>query len=319
MIRPRKTIPFSDFVQVNPVVRMEHGQEYPFVEMADIVPGHRFVTARRVRELCGGARFEVGDILFARITPCLENGKIGQFAAHDVTKGFGSTEFIVFRARPGVSDSAYVYYLSLTDQIRKPAEKSMAGASGRQRADIEVIRQIQVPATPLPLQRTIAGLLEAYDRLIENNTRRVRILEDMVQAIYREWFIHFRFPGHKKVKPANSPLGPIPHGWEVKRATDAITVDPPTLVPREGEKPFVPMSSLSSDSMLVHDFELRTGNSGSKFRNGDTLFARITPCLENGKTAFVQFLPTDQDVAFGSTEFIVLRSKTLCRPCATLS
>jgi type I restriction enzyme S subunit len=64
--------------------------------------------------------------------------------------------------------------------------------------------------------------------------------------------------------------------------------------------------------MLIKDIESRTGNGGSKFMNGDTLFARITPCLENGKTAFVQFLPSPESVAFGSTEFIVLRSNTLC-------
>ena len=64
--------------------------------------------------------------------------------------------------------------------------------------------------------------------------------------------------------------------------------------------------------MLISDIEEREGNSGSKFQNGDTLFARITPCLENGKTGFVQFLPADDSVAFGSTEFIVLRSRTLC-------
>jgi type I restriction enzyme S subunit len=107
-------------------------------------------------------------------------------------------------------------------------------------------------------------------------------------------------------------LGKIPEGWEVKKVTDAIAVNPTTKVPREGEKPFVSMGSLSNDSMLINGFELRSGNSGSKFSNGDTLFARITPCLENGKTAYVQFLPSDSDVAFGSTEFIVLRSKTLC-------
>ncbi len=64
--------------------------------------------------------------------------------------------------------------------------------------------------------------------------------------------------------------------------------------------------------MLIETIETRTGNSGSKFKNGDTLFARITPCLENGKIGFVQFLPSDQAVAFGSTEFIVLRSKASC-------
>jgi type I restriction enzyme S subunit len=63
--------------------------------------------------------------------------------------------------------------------------------------------------------------------------------------------------------------------------------------------------------MIISDIESRVGNSGAKFQNGDTLFARITPCLENGKTGFVQFLPRADSVAFGSTEFIVLRSRTL--------
>jgi type I restriction enzyme, S subunit len=173
------------------------------------------------------------------------------------------------------------------------------------------LHMLPVCIPPIPIQRRIACILSAYDDLIENNTRRIRILEEMAQAIYREWFVHFRFPGHKNVKLVPSPLGPIPPGWGVKRVTNAVFVDPKTAVPREGEKPFVPMGSLSNDSMLVRDVGSRSGNSGSKFKNGDTLFARITPCLENGKTAFVQFLPTEEDVAFGSTEFIVLRSKTL--------
>jgi len=71
------------------------------------------------------------------------------------------------------------------------------------------------------------------------------------------------------------------------------------------------MGSLADNSMLIGDVETRTGNSGSKFQNGDTLFARITPCLENGKTAFVQFLPDEKATACGSTEFIVLRSRML--------
>ena len=71
------------------------------------------------------------------------------------------------------------------------------------------------------------------------------------------------------------------------------------------------MGCLSENTMNVQTIEYREGNSGSKFQNGDTLFARITPCLENGKTVFIQFLPTDSDIAFGSTEFIVLRSRTL--------
>jgi len=90
-----------------------------------------------------------------------------------------------------------------------------------------------------------------------------------------------------------------------------VEVDPKVVVPRDGEKPFVSMGALSNDLMSIGEIEQRAGNSGSKFQNGDTLFARITPCLENGKTGFVQFLPDARSCAFGSTEFIVLRSKTL--------
>ncbi len=164
----------------------------------------------------------------------------------------------------------------------------------------------------LPTQRKIASILSAYDDLIENNTRRIAILEEMAQSLYREWFVHFRFPGHEKNTMVESSLGMIPEGWKVAKVNSAVFVDPLTRVSKEGEKPFVPMGSLLNGSMLIENIESRTGNSGSKFKNGDTLFARITPCIENGKTGYVQFLPSNEDVAFGSTEFIVLRSRTLC-------
>jgi type I restriction enzyme S subunit len=164
---------------------------------------------------------------------------------------------------------------------------------------------------PLPVQRRIAGILSAYDELMENNQRRIRILEEMARALYREWFVHFRFPGHEKLPRVASSLGDIPRGWEAKRVPECVDIDPRVVVSRDGEKPFVPMGCLANDSMLITDIESRDGNSGAKFQNGDTLFARITPCLENGKTGFVQFLPDAQVVACGSTEFIVLRSRTL--------
>ena len=66
------------------------------------------------------------------------------------------------------------------------------------------------------MQRRIAGILSAYDDLIENNQRRIKILEEMARSLYREWFVNFRFPGHEKVPLVDSPLGTIPKGWEVK-------------------------------------------------------------------------------------------------------
>ena len=75
---------------------------------------------------------------------------------------------------------------------------------------------------PISTQRKIAAVLSAYDDLIENNTRRINILEDMAQTLYQEWFVHFRFPGHENVPMVESPLGPIPHGWEIKRVKEIV-------------------------------------------------------------------------------------------------
>lgn len=227
---------FEEFVEINPKVGLAKGREYPFVDMAIVEPGKRYVCPGGVRVYTGGgAKFAAGDTLFARITPCLENGKIAQFVSLDGDMGFGSTEFFVFRARPDVSYPAFVYYLASMDIIRKSAEKSMSGASGRQRADIQSIRDVEIPKISLPAQRKIAGILSAYDDLIENNLRRIKILEEMAQSIYREWFVNFRFPacaeasagrpGHEKEKMVNSPLGKIPEGWEVRKLGTVVELE----------------------------------------------------------------------------------------------
>jgi len=200
-------------------------------------------------------------------------------------------------------------YFGYAMVLNQPKIEAMGeGATGqtelsRTRLGIEV----HIPRLSLPVQRRIAGILSAYDELIDNSQRRIRILEKMARSLYREWFVQFRFPGHEKVKME----GGIPTGWGKIALPDCVQLNPRVVVTRDGEKPFVPMGCLSNDSMLISDVESRSGNSGAKFQNGDTLFARITPCLENGKTGFVQFLSGASAVAFGSTEFIVMRSRTL--------
>ena len=215
--------------------------------------------------------------------------------------------------RPSSSgvDKAWLGYLGRSQVFHEYVIRCARGSASQVRMAIGLLKEMPVDLPPLAVQQRIAGILSAYDELIENSQRRIKILESMARALYREWFVHFRFPGHENHPRVASLLGEIPQGWEVKPVTDAIHVNPRVVVPREGEKPFVPMSCLSNESMLITDIESRTGNSGAKFQNGDTLFARITPCLENGKTGFVQFLPDAIGVAFGSTEFIVLRSRSL--------
>jgi type I restriction enzyme S subunit len=126
----------------------------------------------------------------------------------------------------------------------------------------------------------------------------------MARRLFEEWFVHFRFPGHED----RSIRGKAPNGWKIGTADELIAFEPKTSIPKEGRKPFIPMDSLSTTNSLIGDIERREGNSGAKFRNGDTLFARITPCLENGKTGLVHDLP-DEGIGFGSTEFIVMRAR----------
>ena len=186
---------------------------------------------------------------------------------------------------------------------------NFAGGSTFSNLTKDSIRDFPIPYPEARYK--IAAILSTYDDLIENNTRRIKILEEMAGTIYREWFVEFRFPGHENVKMVESELGLIPQGWEVVTASEAISINPKTFVPRDTRKPFVPMKSATEHSILITEIEERTGNSGTKFKNHDTLFARITPCLENGRTGFVQFLPEDDVIALGSTEFIVLRTRTL--------
>ncbi|MBK6366779.1 MAG: restriction endonuclease subunit S [Polaromonas sp.] len=120
---------------------------------------------------------------------------------------------------------------------------------------IVLLKGIEIALPPMPVQQRIATILSAYDDLIENSQRRIKILEAMARGLYREWFVHFRFPGHENHPRVASALGEIPQGWEVKRVTDAIYVNPRIVVSREGKKPFVPMSCLSNDSMLITDVE----------------------------------------------------------------
>ncbi|MBK7901998.1 MAG: restriction endonuclease subunit S [Proteobacteria bacterium] len=217
----------------------------------------------------------------------------------------------LIRTNPSKVDVRFLLYYFFTDEWRAVIQRNVLTGATVDRIPLTTFPDFPVRVPPLHVQQTIADTLSAYDELIENSHRRIKILESMARALYREWFVHFRFPGHERNPHVDSKIGQIPLGWATKRVTDAVQLNPRVTVPRDGEKPFVPMGCLSNDSMLITDIESRSGNSGAKFQNGDTLFARITPCLENGKTGYVQFLPDEGAVAFGSTEFIVLRSASL--------
>ncbi len=101
---------------------------------------------------------------------------------------------------------------------------ALNSGSAQQSLNRNYVYLVPVKKFPLPIQRRIAGILSAYDELIENSQRRIRILESMARALYREWFVHFRFPGHESVPRVSSPLGEIPQGWAVRPFEDLATI-----------------------------------------------------------------------------------------------
>jgi type I restriction enzyme S subunit len=147
--------------------------------------------------------------------------------------------------------------------------------------------------------------------LIANNRRRIEILEATAQALYREWFVRHRFPGHESVELVQSAAGPIPLSWDLVPLSRAVEINPPVQISRGREVPFLSMADVQASSMIAEPSETRPwSGSGARFLSGDTLFARITPSLEHGKTVFVHFLD-DGDPGAGSTEFIVMRGRLL--------
>lgn len=169
-----------------------------------------------------------------------------------------------------------------------------------------VLKNIQVPCPKAGIQDRIVQQLRAYDDLIENNRRRIQLLEQAARLLYKEWFVHLRFPGHEHVKIKDG----IPEGWQDTFLPDVIDANPKTPLEKGKAVWCVPMAALSESGMSadISNFELRTKHTNVKFKKNDVLLARITPCLENGKTGLAYFL-RDDEVACGSTEFIVLREK----------
>jgi len=122
----------------------------------------------------------------------------------------------ILRPNPSVIDSSFLHYYLDSSTTRSYLKGTFISGAAIPRVVLKDLKRAAVLVPPLPTQRRIAGILSAYDELIENNQRRIRILEEMARSLYREWFVHFRYPGHESVPLVDSPLGRIPQGWEVK-------------------------------------------------------------------------------------------------------
>ena len=167
-----KNVRAADFIDFNPRLSIKKGVLATKVSMDKLQPFTKKIPSTERAEFAGGSKFCNGDTIMARITPCLENGKT---AFVDILAGgevaFGSTEFIVMRAREGVSDPQFVYYLATSPAFRSVAIKSMVGSSGRQRVQQGVLDELELSVPPLDEQREIGAFLAAIDQKIAiNNT-----------------------------------------------------------------------------------------------------------------------------------------------------
>lgn len=201
----------------------------------------------------------------------------------------------------------YVYFLMRTHLYQRSIANTSTGATVHHTSPAKIYDYC-FTAPDYDTQQKIADYLFSYEKLIENNQKQIKLLEEAAQRLYKEWFVDLRFPGYE-----NTPIvDAVPEGWSSCKLSDVISFKPKVKLSKERMKQFVPMQALSTNSMVLDtsQFTATASNSGSKFQNGDTLLARITPCLENGKTAFVTGIESDEG-AVGSTEFIVMRSKEL--------
>jgi type I restriction enzyme S subunit len=159
---------------------------------------------------------------------------------------------------------------------------------------------------PLPVQRRIAGILSAYDELMENSQRRIRLLEAMARALYREWFVHFRFPGHEKHPRVASPLGDIPQGWEVKKLATVAEVNRAQINARTApeELHYIDISSVSPgqiDSITTYAFADAPGRARRIVQHGDVLWS----CVRPNRRSHAQVMHPESDT-IASTGFAVL-------------
>ncbi|MGI2227362.1 restriction endonuclease subunit S [Shewanella sp. AC91-MNA-CIBAN-0169] len=232
----------TNIVEFNPKRTVKKGTIAPFIDMAALP-----ISSRDIDEVIekvfksGGAKFANGDTLFARITPCLENGKTAKVSGLPInTNAFGSTEFIVMAAKEPEYDENYIYYLARLPEFRSYAKARMEGTSGRQRVSWQSLAEFEYPYPDKENRKLAGNFLRAMDDKITLNTQTNQTLEGMAQAIFKSWFVDFdpvkaKMNGEQPEgidastaslfpeKLVESELGLIPEGWQVRSLGDIST------------------------------------------------------------------------------------------------
>lgn len=179
----------KDIANFNPRESLAKGVVAKKVAMDKLQPFCRDIPGYELEPFSGGTKFRNGDTIMARITPCLENGKTAKVAVLDDGEvGFGSTEYIVFRAKDGI-DEDFIYYLVCSPLVREPAIKSMVGSSGRQRVQTDVVQNLEIMVPDYEEQKRISGILKSLDDKIAANTEVNKNLEEQAQLLFTDRFV----------------------------------------------------------------------------------------------------------------------------------
>jgi len=304
-----------------------HGRGAKIVNMGELFanPRLRSVPMKRVElSTSETERFNlaVGDLIFARRSLTAEGaGKCSVVLEIEEPTTFESS---IIRARADRlrAEPLFLYYFFNSpagfhslDTIRR--QVAVAGITGGD------LSRLEIPVPSLGEQRAIAQILGTLDDKIELNGRMNETLEAIARALFKSWFVDFdpvrakaegRDPGLPQPLAdlfpysfEHSELGEIPEGWQLVPLPAAIEINPTRPLRKGDVAPYLDMANMPTRGHSPDNLVDRSFGSGMRFMNGDTLVARITPCLENGKTAYVDFL--EAQVGWGSTEFIVLRPK----------
>lgn len=228
-------------------------------------------------------RFQAGDTLFGKLRPYFRKVVKPDF------DGICSTDIWVINPQKGI-DKDFIFYFFANKEL-VDISYSASGGTRMPRADWDFLAQTIWNIPPLEEQKAIAEVLSSLDDKIDLLHRQNKTLEEMAQTLFRQWFVE-----------------EADEGWEVGTLNDIMQFNPTHSLKKGEIHPFLEMGNVQTFKSCVADWYKRAFTSGTKFKNGDTLLARITPSLENGKTAYVDFLEGDE-IGWGSTEFIVMRMK----------
>jgi type I restriction enzyme, S subunit len=216
-----------------------------------------------------------------------------------------------FIADDQVCDVRFVEYTFR--QLRRKLQWEASG-SVQDNINLETLNRLTIALPELPVQKAIVTFLGALDDKIDLNRRMNETLEAIARAIFKSWFVDFDpvregYPMFPRVlTDSGGGDQAAPQGWRIEALSQVFEINPSRPLSIGEKAPYLDMANLPTNSARANDWTEREFGSGMRFKNGDVLVARITPCLENGKTAYVDFLEEDQ-VGWGSTEYIVLRSK----------